>query len=74
MADSVKVGITERNGTELGYTEEYDLIPANIPFSDAGFTATDVQDAIVEAGSKDIDGGFANSVYLVTQNIDGGGA
>lgn len=51
MADNVKVKITERNGAELPYDEEYNLIANNIPFDNTtnGFTATDTQDAIEES-------------------------
>jgi len=51
MADDVKVLIGEKNGTELEYQEEYALTPGNIPFSDSGFAATDVQAAILEAAN-----------------------
>ena len=49
MPDLVKVLIGVRNGTELGYHEEFLLVPENIVFSDPGFTATDVKAAIIES-------------------------
>lgn len=51
MAEYVKVKIAEKNGVELEWEEEYELIPVNIPFEDPGFTALDVKDAIIEAKS-----------------------
>ena len=51
MADYVKVKIAEKNGAELEWEEEYELIPVNIPFDDPGFTALDVKTAIIEAKS-----------------------
>lgn len=52
MADNVKVLIGERNGVELEFKEEYELIAENVPFDNTGtdFTATDVQNALEEAG------------------------
>lgn len=48
----------------------------NVPT--APITSTNVQDAIDElaglGGSYNVDGGVANSTYLITQDIDGGGA
>ena len=52
MADDVKVKITERNGVELEFDEELELIPSNIPFSDPSFAADNVQDAITESGAS----------------------
>lgn len=54
MADNVKVIIAERNGVELDYNEEYELIAENIPFDNStnGFTAADVQEAIEEAAES----------------------
>jgi hypothetical protein len=51
MADAVKVLIVERNGVELQEREELDLTPSNIPFSNANFSATDVNAGIIEAGT-----------------------
>lgn len=53
-----------------------------IPFDNDtnGFVAEDVQTAIEEAATSgggsdnNVDGGFANSVYLPDQCFDGGGA
>lgn len=54
MADNVKVKITEKNGVELPYDEEYNLIANNIPFDNTsnGFISTDVQDAIEEVDNN----------------------
>lgn len=51
MADNVKAKITEKNGVELEFAEEYELIAANFPFDETitgELTATDVQGAIDE--------------------------
>lgn len=51
MADNVKVHISEKNGVELEYVEEYALTAVNIPFDETvtgELTATDVQGAIDE--------------------------
>ena len=56
MADYVKAKITEKNGVELEWECEYELVPENFPFSDPGFVATDVQDAIVEAKNTGVPG------------------
>jgi hypothetical protein len=54
MADNVKVKITEKNGVELDFTEEYDLIAENIPYdpSDSGLTATDVKAGLDELSTN----------------------
>ncbi len=49
MPDAVKVIIVERNGSDLNDQEELDFIPANMPFSAAGFSADNVNSAIIEA-------------------------
>lgn len=53
MADQTKVLIVERNGVDIE-REEYELNAENIPFDNTGtdFDSTDVQAAIVEAGSS----------------------
>ena len=51
MADNVKVKITEKNGVELEFAEEYELIAENVPFDETvtgDLTSTDVQGAIDE--------------------------
>lgn len=54
MADNVKVNISEKNGIDLDFTEEYELISENIPFDNSvnGFTANDIQGAIEEIGAS----------------------
>lgn len=54
MADSTKVTITERNGVELDFQEEYELKALNIPYDNTGkkFNATDVKTAIDEIREK----------------------
>jgi hypothetical protein len=54
MADTVKVLIGEKNGVELE-SEEFLLVPENIPFSSSNFSATDVKAALeeVKASSSD---------------------
>ena len=54
MADDVKVKITERNGVELEFDEELELIADNVVFNNSsnGFAATDVQAAIQESGAS----------------------
>ena len=54
MPDNVKVLIAERNGVDLEYHEEYDFIPENMPFDRTGFTADNVDDAIVEAATGSV--------------------
>ena len=56
MADYVKAKIAEKNGVELEWAEEYELIPENFPFVDPGFIATDVKDAIIEAKNTGVPG------------------
>jgi hypothetical protein len=56
VADYVKAKIAERNGVELEWDEEYDLVPENFPFVDPGFSATDVKDAIIEAKNTGVPG------------------
>lgn len=51
MADNVKAKITEKNGVELEFAEEYELIAENFPFDETvtgELTATNVQGAIDE--------------------------
>lgn len=51
MADNTKVKITERNGVELEFDEEYELIAGNVPFDNTvtnELVATDTQGAIDE--------------------------
>lgn len=48
MAD-VKVSILEKDGVELDGPEEYILLAEDIPFSEPGFIATRVDDAIQES-------------------------
>lgn len=51
MADNVKVNISEKNGVDLEFAEEYELIAENIPFDETvtgELIATDVQGAIDE--------------------------
>ncbi len=54
MADDVKVIIAEKNGVELEFQEEIDLIASNIPFDNStnGFTGDDIQTAIEESGAS----------------------
>ncbi len=56
MPDFVKAKIAERNGVELEWAEEYELVPENFPFLDPGFVATDVKDAIIEAKNTGVPG------------------
>lgn len=56
MADYVKAKIAEKNGVELEWTEEYELVPENFPFVDPSFAATDVKDAIIEAKNTGVPG------------------
>jgi hypothetical protein len=54
MADDVKVKITEKNGVELEFDEEYTLDAQNIPFDETvtgELIATDIQGAIDELSS-----------------------
>lgn len=48
--DSIKVLVVERNGVELQFQEELDLIAHNIPFDEPGFEADNVGDAVTETG------------------------
>jgi hypothetical protein len=50
LPDNVKVLIAERNGVDLEYSEELDLLADNIPFDEPGFVADNVSDAIIETG------------------------
>ena len=50
MPDSVKVIITERNGSDIE-NEELDLAGSNIPFTDPAYQADNVDDAIKESAS-----------------------
>lgn len=54
MADDVKVKITERNGVELEFDEELELIADNVVFDNTsnGFSADTVQSAIEESGAS----------------------
>jgi hypothetical protein len=55
MADNTKVTITERNGVELEFQEEYELIAGNVPFDETIkgiLTSTDTQGAIDELSDK----------------------
>lgn len=56
MVDNVKVKITEKNGVELEFDEEYELIASNVPFDNTNteFLSDTVQDAIVEGGTRPI--------------------
>ena len=50
----------------------------SIDFTGAGVTGSfinnDVTEDISDAGSTNLDGGVASSIYLLTQNINGGNA
>lgn len=50
MADNTKAKITEKNGVELEFAEEYELIASNFPFDPTGtsMVSTDVEAAIKE--------------------------
>jgi hypothetical protein len=50
VADAVKVLIVERNGVEIDDYEELNLTASAIQFNAPGFAASDVQEAIEEAG------------------------
>ena len=55
MADNVKVNISEKNGVDLEFQEEYELIAVNIPFDETiegELTATDLQGAVDELTTK----------------------
>ena len=53
MADNVKVLISERNGTELSFQEEYILNAENIPADNTnGLTATDIQGQLDEVANS----------------------
>lgn len=54
MVDNVKVKITEKNGQELEFDEEYELIAENIPFDNTsnGFSSDNLQGAIQEIGAS----------------------
>lgn len=54
MVDNVKVKITEKNGTELEFDEEYELIAQNIPFDNSsnGFSSDQLQGAVEEIGAS----------------------
>lgn len=54
MADNVKVKIEERNGVELDFAEEYELVAENIPYdpSDSLLTSTDVKAALDETSQN----------------------
>jgi hypothetical protein len=81
MADQVKVHITEKNGVELEFAEEYSLVAENIPFDDPEFTATTVAEAIGEAkdaagadeavkvSSNDTTAGYLNGKLVAGTNI-----
>lgn len=51
MPDDVKFTIVEKNGVELQFAEEKRFIPSEMPFSEPGFTADNVHDAIIETPS-----------------------
>jgi hypothetical protein len=48
--DSVKILVVERNGVELQFHEEFELLAHNIPFDEPGFDADNVGDAVIETG------------------------
>lgn len=50
MADNVKVNISEKNGVDLEFVEEYELKAENIPYNntDSGLIATDVKSGLDE--------------------------
>jgi len=54
MADNVKVLIAEKNGVELEFQEELELIAGNVPFNNVsnGFNSSDIQGAIEESGAS----------------------
>jgi len=54
MVDNVKVIITEKNGSELSFNEEYALIDNNVPFDNtgSGLISDNVGDAIREVETK----------------------
>lgn len=55
-------------------------VAASIPYDNTGttLTSTSVQNAITEVSNSvsnsNLDGGHADSTYLITQKVDGGGA
>ena len=56
-----------------------DAVPTSIGASNAGDVVALNSDGQIDISmltgfSQNVDGGFANSVYLVSQEIDGGGA
>jgi hypothetical protein len=53
--DQVKLLIVERNGVDLEDQEEVTLDAAMVPFDAPGFTADNVEDAIIEATEDDED-------------------
>lgn len=71
MADNVKVLISERNSTELGFQEEYALIPSNIPLTAAGLDATDLQEGVEELSN--LTGPLVVPIPLVFNGTLGGG-
>lgn len=50
----IKVLIAEKDGVELDYHEEYDLKASAVPFTRAGFTSDNVNDAINEAATGQV--------------------
>lgn len=50
------------------------IYACTIENSDVTFTPANWQELSASTGVDEVDGGFANSVYLVPQSVDGGGA
>jgi hypothetical protein len=72
MANQNKILVVEVNGSELDFQTELLLVPVNIPFSDSNFTATDLQQAVVESNHfsyKDITSGRRVIVPSVQQML-----
>lgn len=65
MADQVKFKITEKNGVELQFEEELSFLPANMPFSDPSYAATDTKAAILETASQS-----GQSRYVLTSGYE----
>ncbi len=64
--------VTDLTPPSLGALKEREL--AINTFEPALYTSSNGTDIIKINGGGDIDGGFANSIYLLNQKIDGGGA
>lgn len=78
FADSASPGAiqVQKNGVNTSFRPTVNLIPG----TDISITVADdpthnrANVTIAATASQEIDGGFANSVYLISQIIDGGNA